>query len=248
MRGRNRGGGAEPSEEEALSKANSPRRTNYLRPTALAFTLIEVLVCVAIIAILSGLLFAVLSPAKASAHKATCTSNLRQIGLAVSLYEQDHDDQMPYFAFNGWVDPNRNTHGKDLLAPYGTTDDLYLCADRPSDMFSRSKGAAYVLRFSQIAQPADHLKVLNWRVVPDAETVIAYDPNHMEHNDGHPKGIYLALRHSGSVERIQSSAVVEHDEDWLEIGGGYVWPTWLQFPREAFPPRVLGPEEVRPPQ
>ncbi len=227
-----------------MNKANNPLRTTYPRKTDKAFTLMEVLVCVAIIAILSGLLFSVLSPAKASAHKATCTSNLRQIGLAVTLYEHDYDDQMPYFAFNEFVDPNRKTHGKDLLASYGTTDDLYSCADRPRDMFSSAKGAAYVLRFSQIAQPPDHLKILSWRVIPDAETVIAYDPNHMEHNGGHPKGIYLALRHSGSVERIQASAVVEHDEDWLGIGGGYTWPTWLQFPREAFPPRVVGPEEV----
>jgi prepilin-type processing-associated H-X9-DG protein/prepilin-type N-terminal cleavage/methylation domain-containing protein len=59
-----------------------------LRKTA-AFTLIELLVVIAIIAILSVLLLPALARAKASAQRAACESNLRQLGLATEMYLGD---------------------------------------------------------------------------------------------------------------------------------------------------------------
>src|SRR5579885_1086174 len=58
-----------------------------------AFTLIEMLVVMAIIMLLTAILFPVLTSAKRAANSAVCLSNMRQVGFAASLYLGDHDDQ-----------------------------------------------------------------------------------------------------------------------------------------------------------
>jgi len=60
-----------------------------------AFTLIELLVVIAILSILAAILFPVFSQAREKARQAACSSNLRQIGLALGMYTQDYDGVLP---------------------------------------------------------------------------------------------------------------------------------------------------------
>lgn len=60
-----------------------------------AFTLVELLVVVAIIAILASLLLPGVGRAQASARSIACTSNLRQLGIATRTYAEDHQSLLP---------------------------------------------------------------------------------------------------------------------------------------------------------
>ena len=59
------------------------------------FTLVELLVVIAIIAILAAILFPVFARARENARRASCQSNLKQLGLAITQYVQDYDERYP---------------------------------------------------------------------------------------------------------------------------------------------------------
>ncbi|MBS1713761.1 MAG: prepilin-type N-terminal cleavage/methylation domain-containing protein [Armatimonadetes bacterium] len=83
-------------------------------PRRRAFTLIEILVVIAIIAVLAGIVFPVFFQAKEAARKDTCLSNLKQVAAATLLYCSASDDTFPLAQTDG---PDQRFWG-DLVQPY----------------------------------------------------------------------------------------------------------------------------------
>jgi len=71
-----------------------------MKTTKKGFTLIKLLVVIAIIAILAAILFPVFAQAREKARQSTCASNLKQIGLATLQYIQDNDETYYPHRFN----------------------------------------------------------------------------------------------------------------------------------------------------
>ena len=90
-----------------------------------AFTLIELLVVIAIIAILAAILFPVFARARENARRASCQSNLKQVGLGMLQYAQDYDEK--------YVPRSVGASGVDgvawpyLLQPYMKSQQIFTC-------------------------------------------------------------------------------------------------------------------------
>jgi prepilin-type N-terminal cleavage/methylation domain-containing protein/prepilin-type processing-associated H-X9-DG protein len=111
-----------------------------------AFTLIELLVVIAIISILAAILFPVFARARENARRASCMSNLKQIGLGIMMYTQDYDEKYPMgdsfhdadtsippggWDITGGTSSWSATHTtwvwQQLIYPYTKSQQVYVC-------------------------------------------------------------------------------------------------------------------------
>lgn len=117
------------------------------------FTLIELLVVIAIIAILAAILFPVFARAREAARASTCVSNLKQIGLAAKMYQQDYDETTPFYVngSNFSFDPANihDTYWGWFYQPYIKNAGIWNCPSTKLTAFGSGgncgKGNAYAI-------------------------------------------------------------------------------------------------------
>jgi len=133
-----------------------------------AFTLIELLVVIAIISILASILFPVFARARENARRASCMSNLKQMGLGIMMYTQDYDEKFPpgQITFDTAAEAYNPPEGgpyswtgsvwywQEIIYPYVkttakriSTGTLYRCPSAPTTapLFRANYGANYYL-------------------------------------------------------------------------------------------------------
>jgi len=105
------------------------------------FTLIELLVVIAIIAILAAILFPVFARAREKARQTSCLSNLKQIGLAEKMYEQDYDEVTGTYVVAAPNSVTTQLSFIDLLMPYVNNTQLFECPSADNGYRSGGVGA-----------------------------------------------------------------------------------------------------------
>ncbi len=101
----------------------------YQKRRASAFTLIEILVVISIIAILAAILFPAFARARENARRTSCLSNLRQIGLGLQQYTQDYDEQnsRSWYVSSGASDALGSYKWMDAIYPYVKSEQIFNC-------------------------------------------------------------------------------------------------------------------------
>jgi prepilin-type N-terminal cleavage/methylation domain-containing protein len=131
----------------------------FLRPRQLApraFTLLELAIAVAIVAILAGLTFAAVAKLRARAQRITCMANLRSLSTAANLYVQEHGSwpQIPVGDANtateeyseAWI---------TALAPFGPTRKTWICPRIQNLLQNPDYSSPETARIDYIATPFD---------------------------------------------------------------------------------------------
>jgi prepilin-type N-terminal cleavage/methylation domain-containing protein/prepilin-type processing-associated H-X9-DG protein len=203
------------------------------------FTLIELLVVVAIIAILTAILLPVFEQAQESAKKASCQTNLKQMGTAFQMYIQDYDSTFPPWRtivpsmtppvgnivpWNGQSPIYPGTmFWHELIFPYVKNVDVYTCPSAEQAMarfneYGRAGGYGY--NGGHLMEPIAGRSMpstnpLNW--YPIGESRIA-EPADM-------------IMLTDSTDRAQTSSNI----GWEDTTEGYYWvhppvdPRWNYF-------------------
>lgn len=147
-----------------------------------AFTLLELLVVVAIIAILAALLFPVYAQARDKARQTQCLSNQFQLGLAMQMYVQDYDDRLfPCVRWTGNDPLNVSVFSRamganttpqviqgsaggfgllwyNLMEPYAHSTQIFRCPDDNHPTLSpSSSGTSFMARSYVAMRPVEDL-------------------------------------------------------------------------------------------
>jgi prepilin-type N-terminal cleavage/methylation domain-containing protein/prepilin-type processing-associated H-X9-DG protein len=208
----------------------------------IGFTLIELLVVIAIIAILAAILFPVFARARENARRASCQSNLKQIGLGILQYTQDYDERLPTndYAWNG----EGRLNWDERIYPYVKSAQIFKCPSATGDQINAdSTGASLTNQWT--GSPDRDYAINGYLVQTDQlggtpKMALAAIPNTAEifllgeatrSNLGGWYASYMFSRNDSAGAITNGTAKVHFDGgNWLYVDGHV---KWMKFEKAA---------------
>ena len=181
-----------------------------------AFTLVELLVVVSIIAALIGLLLPAVQASRAAARRTQCSSNLRQVGLAVAQFCDAHRGQFP--------DTSHNQSG-DLeqswiytVAPFmESVDAIRICPDdlKAADRLDQ-KLTSYVMNAYLTNEPRSFVVTNHNKLRASSKTLVAFEIADQkapiienDHVHNHAWFTSLTVARKQVLQKIEADAAIE---------------------------------------
>ncbi|MGQ9730753.1 MAG: DUF1559 family PulG-like putative transporter [Candidatus Zipacnadales bacterium] len=189
------------------------------------FTLIELLVVIAIIAILASILFPVFSRARAKARQAACLSNLKQLGLAVDMYAQDHDEYLPPHNDNEPPYPPYDWRYDTFimrLMPYMRNEQLIVCPDdKQTTAVGTPSGRWWSYCYNRGVEYGPHQPGWLSAFEDPAGTVVLFDGAEPDHGVEHTDNNFLAIADKSQWDADARKAYNRHNN-----GLNILWADW----------------------
>jgi prepilin-type N-terminal cleavage/methylation domain-containing protein len=215
-------------------------------------TLAELLVVVAILSVLAAITMSLVGGSKRAAKRASCTSNLKQVGVAFGLYRGDWDDRYPIDRIVREPPPPRRLVW-ELMRAYGRAETVFYCPEdlTPGDRKFGYNYEAYHLRpddpirrklgVEAMSVAAVCLGHLTYRMMEYPGAGLISEPVCDER--GRCSGKFVFLGNDGSVATVDAKATPEWKSDgdsWYLVESApkelkahiHKW----RFPGEPWPP------------
>ncbi|RYX83391.1 prepilin-type N-terminal cleavage/methylation domain-containing protein [bacterium] len=203
-----------------------------------AFSLLELLVVISIIAMLSSTLLPVFERVRGVANKISCAGNVRQINMGIMQYAQDYDDYLPPYnnAYNVWL-PAR-------LAPYVNSQNIWKCPSStweidtwdgtPADwtvsygISAHLSGEGTAVALSSITKSAETVLLCENNFGTSGSAVVApYAPNmgrpYPRHKDALNVGFVDGHVKSFGLESLQKTAYSEDGNNLYGFDTSVLW-------------------------